>query len=113
MRDPQLRAKLTPKDQPLCKRIILAGHFYRSVRQPGVEVITDAIDHVEPGGVVTVDGTLHELDLLVYATGFDARAYVRPLEVIGEGGLTLDEAWPTARWRTGPSRCRGSPICSC
>ena len=93
VRDPQLRAKLTPKDQPLCKRIILAGHFYRSVRQPGVEVITDAIDHVEPGGVVTVDGTLHELDLLVYATGFDARAYVRPLEVIGEGGLTLDEAW--------------------
>jgi cation diffusion facilitator CzcD-associated flavoprotein CzcO len=30
---------------------------------------------------------------LVYATGLDARAYVRPLEVIGEGGLTLEEAW--------------------
>ena len=33
---------------------------------------------------MTADGTLHELDLLVYATGFDARAYVRPLTVIGE-----------------------------
>ena len=93
VRDPQLRAKLTPKDLPMCKRMIFAGHYYRSVRQPGVEVITDALDHIEPSGVVTADGTLHELDLLVYATGFDARAYVRPLTVIGEGGLTLDEAW--------------------
>ena len=91
--DPRLRAKLTPKDQPMCKRLIFAGHFYRSVRQPGVEVITDPIDHIEPRGIVTADGTLHELDLLVYATGFDARAYVRPMEVIGEGGLSLDEAW--------------------
>jgi cation diffusion facilitator CzcD-associated flavoprotein CzcO len=93
VRDPQLRAKLTPKDQPMCKRLIFAGRFYRSVRQPGVEVIADAIDYIEPRGIVTADGTLHELDLLVYATGFDARAYVRPLEVVGQGGLTLDEAW--------------------
>jgi cation diffusion facilitator CzcD-associated flavoprotein CzcO len=93
VRDPQLRAKLTPTDQPMCKRMIMAGHFYRSVQRPGVDVITDPIDHIEPRGVVTADGTLHEVDLLVYATGFDARAYVRPLAVIGEGGLTLDEAW--------------------
>lgn len=93
VRDPELRAKLAPKDQPMCKRLVLAGHFYRAVQQPGVEVITDSVGHIEPRGIVTADGTLHELDLLVYATGFDARAYVRPLEVIGEGGLTLDEAW--------------------
>lgn len=93
VRDPDLRAKLTPKDQPMCKRQVMAGNFYRAVQQPGVEVITDPIDHIEPRGVVTADGTLHELEMLVYATGFDARAYVRPLEVIGEGGRTLDEAW--------------------
>jgi cation diffusion facilitator CzcD-associated flavoprotein CzcO len=99
VRDPQLRAKLTPNYRPMCKRLVFAGHFYRSVRQPGVEVITEGIDHIAPRGIVTTDGTLHELDVLVYATGFDARAYVRPLDVIGEGGLTLDEAWadgPTA-----------------
>lgn len=79
VRDPELRAKLTPTYQPMCKRQVMAGHFYRSVQQPGVEVITDGIDHIEPRGIVTADGTLHELDLLVYATGFDARAYVRPL----------------------------------
>ncbi|MCV7007227.1 flavin-containing monooxygenase [Mycobacterium gordonae] len=93
VRDPELRAKLTPKDQPMCKRQVMAGHFYRSVRQPGVEVITEAIDHIEPSGIVTADGVLHEVDLLVFATGFDARAYVRPMEIIGEGGRTLDEVW--------------------
>ncbi|WP_156687860.1 flavin-containing monooxygenase [Mycobacterium sp. Marseille-P9652] len=93
VRDPELRAKLTPTYQPMCKRQVMAGHFYRSVQQPGVEVITDAIDHIEPRGVVTADGALHELDLLVFATGFDARAYVRPMQVIGEGGIALDDAW--------------------
>jgi len=56
-------------------------------------VVSDAIDRVEPRGVVTTDGTLYELDLLVLATGFDARAYVRPMQITGENGLTLDEAW--------------------
>jgi cation diffusion facilitator CzcD-associated flavoprotein CzcO len=93
VRDRQLRDKLTPTYQALCKRQVMAGHFYRSVQQPGVEVITEPIDHIEPRGIVTADGTLHELDMLVYATGFDARAYVRPLEIIGESKLTLDEAW--------------------
>ncbi|HEU0190164.1 MAG TPA: NAD(P)/FAD-dependent oxidoreductase [Mycobacterium sp.] len=93
VRDRALRAKLTPDYQPMCKRQVMAGHFYRAVRQPGVEVVTEPIDHIEPAGIVTADGVLHELDLLVYATGFDARAYVRPLEVVGENGVTLDDAW--------------------
>jgi cation diffusion facilitator CzcD-associated flavoprotein CzcO len=93
VRDPVLRRKLTPQYQPMCKRQVFASRFYRAARQPGVEVITEAIDHIEPGGIVTADGTLHEIDLLVLATGFDARAYVRPMNIVGENGLTLDEAW--------------------
>ncbi len=93
VRDPVLKRKLTPSYQAMCKRMIFAGHYYRSVQKPGVEVVTDAIERVEPRGVVTVDGTLHEVDLLVLATGFDARAYVRPMEIVGENGLRLDEAW--------------------
>ena len=93
VRDRELRRRLTPDYQAMCKRIVAAGHYYQSVQKPGVEVVTSAIDHIEPSGVVTVDGTLHELDLLVLATGFDARAYVRPMNIIGEHGLALDEAW--------------------
>ena len=64
-------------------------------------------------GIVTAGGTLHEIDLLVLATGFDARAYVRPMQIIGEDGITSTRPGPTARRRTARSRCRGSPTCSC
>ncbi|MDT5082196.1 MAG: hypothetical protein QOJ80_6833 [Mycobacterium sp.] len=93
VRDPALRLALTPKDQPGCKRLALSGNYYRAVKRPRVAVVTASIDHIEPGGVVTADGTLHELDLLVLATGFDAHAYVRPMNVVGEHGRSLDEAW--------------------
>ena len=85
--------QLTPNYHAMCKRLVLAGHYYQAVQQPAVHLVSEAIDHVEPAGVVTADGIVHELDLLVLATGFDARAYVRPIEIVGENGLTLNEAW--------------------
>ena len=93
VREPKLRRRLTPDYQAMCKRQVLAGHYYQAIQKPGVHLVDQAIDHVEPRGVVTADGTLHELDLLVLATGFDARAYVAPMQLVGENGLTLDEAW--------------------
>lgn len=93
VRDPALRRKLTPKDQPMCKRLVFAANYYKAVQKPGVDIVTEGIDHIEPRGVVTVDGVLHELDVLVFATGFDARAYVRPMEVTGENGIALDDVW--------------------
>jgi cation diffusion facilitator CzcD-associated flavoprotein CzcO len=57
-----------------------------------VELVTDAIDHVEARGVVTVDGQLHELDILVLATGFDTHAWGID-QVVGEKGQSLEEAW--------------------
>lgn len=93
VRDPALRRRLTPDYQPMCKRLVMSGGFYRAMQRPGVELVTDAIERVEPEGVVTRDGWLRALDVLVLATGFDARAYLRPMELVGEGGITLEEAW--------------------
>ncbi len=93
VRDRGLRRKLTPDYHAMCKRQILAGRYYQALQKPGVHLVTEAIDHVEPAGIVTADGTLHELDLLLMATGFDARAYVRPMEIVGKNGVSLDEAW--------------------
>jgi len=93
IRDPELRRKLTPEHQPMCKRLIVSGGFYRAIQRPAVELITDAIERVEPAGVVTRDGVLHELDVLVLATGFDAHAYLRPIALAGEDGATLEDAW--------------------
>jgi len=93
VKDPVLRAKLTPDYEPGCKRLVMSGDFYENVQRPNVDVVTDRIDHIEPAGVVTADGTLHEVDLLVYATGFDAHAFLKPVTVSGEDGITLDDVW--------------------
>jgi len=93
VRDPELRRKLTPHDRPMCKRLVVSPHYYRVVQREDVEVLRDDIDRVEPGGVRTADGTLHEIDVLVLATGFQAHLFMRPMEVTGEGGVTIDEAW--------------------
>jgi cation diffusion facilitator CzcD-associated flavoprotein CzcO len=90
--DPDLRRKLTPDYEPGCKRLILSTSFYPTLEKENVDLVTEAIDHVEPRGVVTKDGQLHELDLLVLATGF------RPHDwgishVVGADGLSLKEAW--------------------
>ncbi|HEX5143635.1 MAG TPA: NAD(P)/FAD-dependent oxidoreductase [Mycobacterium sp.] len=93
VRDPQLRAKLTPNYRAMCKRLIFAGHYYRSVQRPGVEVITEPIARIEPDAVVTTGGARHEVDVLVFATGFDAHAFVRPMRIVGPGGVTIEETW--------------------
>lgn len=91
--DPALRAKLTPPDVVLCKRPVVSSGYYRAVQRPDVWVADMAIDRVEPAGVRTSDGVLHELDVLVLATGFQAHNYMRPMRVVGEDGLDLDTAW--------------------
>jgi cation diffusion facilitator CzcD-associated flavoprotein CzcO len=93
IRDPALRAKLTPDYEVGCKRLVFSDGFYEAVQHPSVEIVTNAIERVFPEGVLTKDGMLHRLDVLALATGFDAHAYIRPMQVTGDGGVTLDEVW--------------------
>ncbi|MEV6276387.1 NAD(P)/FAD-dependent oxidoreductase [Nocardia sp. NPDC051832] len=93
VRDPELRRKLTPDYEPMCKRLVVSDGFYRAVQRADVEVVTAGIEHVDRTGVVTADGVHHELDILVLATGFDSHAYMRPMAITGARGHTLDQAW--------------------
>jgi cation diffusion facilitator CzcD-associated flavoprotein CzcO len=92
VKDPELRAKLTPDHEPMCKRLIMSNTFYPTLRKEHVELVTEPIDHVEPRGVVTRDGRLHELDVLVLATGFDTHAWGIP-RIAGDGGRAVQDAW--------------------
>jgi cation diffusion facilitator CzcD-associated flavoprotein CzcO len=96
IRDPELRAKLTPPDQPLCRRLIMGTRYYKALKRDDVDLVTDEIERIEPGGVRTAEGRLHELDVLVLATGFDAHAYLRPIELVGPAGERLSEVWAHA-----------------
>ena len=93
IRDPELRAKLTPDYAVGCKRLVFSDGFHEAVQHSSVDIVVDPIDRIVPEGVVTKDGTLHKLDVLAFATGFDAHAYIRPMQVTGQDGVTLDEVW--------------------
>jgi cation diffusion facilitator CzcD-associated flavoprotein CzcO len=95
VRDPQLREALTPDYEPMCKRLIFSSRFYPAIQRDDVSLVTEKIDHVEPGGIVTTDGHLHPVDVIACATGFDAHAYMRPMNVIGRDGINLEAAWQT------------------
>ncbi len=91
--DPELRERLRPTYRAACKRLIISPDFYDAIQRPNAELVTDAIERIEPGGVRTADGRLHELDVLVLATGFHADAFMRPMDIIGRHGTTLAQAW--------------------
>jgi cation diffusion facilitator CzcD-associated flavoprotein CzcO len=93
VRDPVLREKLRPSYRAACKRLIISPDFYEAIQQPNAELVTEGIERVEPTGVRTRDGRLHELDVLVLATGFKADAFMRPMRVAGRDGQTLARVW--------------------
>jgi cation diffusion facilitator CzcD-associated flavoprotein CzcO len=68
--DADLRERLTPKYRLGCKRVLISNDFYPTFRKENVTLVTDAITSIEENGVRTADGQLHELDVLIAATGF-------------------------------------------
>lgn len=91
--DPELRRRLTPDYEAACKRLVICSDFYPAMCRENTELVTEGIDHVDEGGVVTRDGKRHDLDVLVLATGFDVTRFVLPTRVTGEGGADLEKRW--------------------
>ncbi|GAA0189597.1 NAD(P)/FAD-dependent oxidoreductase [Aeromicrobium sp. Leaf291] len=93
VQDPRLRELLTP-DYPIgCKRILFSNNFYPTLERDHVDVVADRIVRVLPQGVETADGTVHEVDVIVYGTGFDSQDFLSSIDVRGAGGEPLAERW--------------------
>jgi cation diffusion facilitator CzcD-associated flavoprotein CzcO len=102
---PELRAKLTPNYAMGCKRVLLSDDYYPALTRPNVELVTSPITEVLPQGVRTADGRVHEVDGLVYGTGFHATDPLGPLTITGRDGVSLREAW-----RDGLAAYRGTTV---
>ena len=85
--------KVLPTYPPYGKRILLDNGWYQTLCKPSVTLVTEAVAAVTPTGVVTTSGDPYDVDILVWATGFQASRFVSSLEVVGRGGETLYEAW--------------------
>ena len=96
IKDPALVAKLTPKYQIGCKRLLFSHTYYPALARPNAEVITDGIAEVRPGSIVTVDGTERAVDIIIYATGFNLGDALRGLDMRGADGGSMAQRWNTA-----------------
>ncbi len=91
--DPELREQLRPDYRAACKRLVISEDFYQAIQKPNARLVVDAIEQIEPEGVRTRNGQLHELDVLVLATGFQVDRFMRPIQILGKDGIDLDQIW--------------------
>jgi 4-hydroxyacetophenone monooxygenase len=91
---PDLQRVMIPRYPPYGKRMLRDnGAWASALKQPNVTVVTDRIERVTPVGIVTADGTEHELDVIVYCTGFHAWRFLGGINVTGAGGADLHQRW--------------------
>jgi cation diffusion facilitator CzcD-associated flavoprotein CzcO len=110
IKDPELKKKLTPDYNLGCTRIPKSDkNYYEAVQLPNAHIVKGQITSIVPDGVVMADGTQVKLDVLVYATGFDAHAYMRPMNVTGLNGTTIHEAWKEKIYSYGGIALPGFP----
>jgi len=103
--DPALREKLVP-DYPLgAKRVLFSDNYYPAIERYGVRIVTDRIERITENAVVTAGGVAHEVDTIIYATGFDTNDYLSPMRVVGRDGAVLNDVW-----REGPKACLGLTV---
>ncbi|HET9719026.1 MAG TPA: NAD(P)/FAD-dependent oxidoreductase [Solirubrobacteraceae bacterium] len=91
--DPELRRRVTPRDELGCKRVMLTDDWYPALARENVELVSDRVAEITAGGVRTEDGIERPADVLVFATGFASHEFVAPMEVVGDDGLALAEVW--------------------
>lgn len=90
---PDLIEKVTPRYPPYGKRMLMDNHWYQMLRRPNVDLVTQPIDCITADGVVTVDGAQYPLDVIVFATGFQAGRMLSPINLVGRDGAVLQELW--------------------
>jgi len=105
VKDPETARKLTPTDL-YAKRPLCDSGYYATFNRDNVSLVdvkANPIAQVTPKGIKTADGVEHELDVLIFATGFDAvdGNYTR-IDLRGRNGLTIQE-----KWKSGPTSYLG------
>jgi 4-hydroxyacetophenone monooxygenase len=91
--DQELLKKVVPPYPVMVKRMNQDnGSWFRTLKMPHVDLVTGRIERIDETGIVC-DGTHHEVDAIVYCTGFQANKFLHPMQITGRNGLRLDEVW--------------------
>jgi len=96
VKDPAVAAKLTPQHIIGCKRLVIDTDYFETFNRSNVRLVDvsgDRIEKITANGLSTQTAEF-ELDVLIFATGFDAMTgSIMRIEIIGRDGLTIQEKW--------------------
>ncbi|MFD5415249.1 flavin-containing monooxygenase [Streptomyces nojiriensis] len=93
IKDPALRAKLTPSYRIGCKRILLSSEYYPALARPDVDLVASGLKEIRGSVLVAADGTEIEVDAIIFGTGFHVTDMPIADRVVGAEGQTLADAW--------------------
>ena len=91
--DEDVRETMRPSYKAGCKRILVSDDYYPTLAKEHVDLVASAVSQIEGKTVTCLDGTTHEIDILVFATGFDGTRPIPGVDVIGRNGRNLHEEW--------------------
>ena len=91
--DPEVRRKAWPDYTFGCKRVLFSSTFLPALQRENVELVTEVITAMTPAGPQTSDGRVHEVDCIIYGTGFRTTEFMFPMEVTGRDGRSLRDEW--------------------
>ncbi|HUQ57697.1 NAD(P)/FAD-dependent oxidoreductase [Lentzea sp.] len=91
--DPELRKKLEPGYTMGCKRVLISNDYYPALSRPNVDLVTDKISEVREKSIVDSAGVEHEVDVIIYGTGFHVVDSFDYLDIQGKGGVDLAKQW--------------------
>jgi cation diffusion facilitator CzcD-associated flavoprotein CzcO len=93
VRDPWTRRRLTPDFRAGCKRMLMSSDYYPALQADNCTLVTWPIATLSPDGIRTADGIEHQVDAIVFATGFDVAKTGTPFPVTGRDGRLLADEW--------------------
>ena len=93
VKDKWLRRQLTPDFRAGCKRMLMSSDYYPALQQDNCKLITWPIATITPEGLQTSDGLQHEVDAIVFATGYDVHLEGPPYPITGIDGQSLQDDW--------------------
>jgi cation diffusion facilitator CzcD-associated flavoprotein CzcO len=93
VRDPELRARLTPDYAPGCKRRVISNDYLSTFNRANVHLVTEPITEIEPDGIRDSSGKLTPVDTIVEATGFKPFDITDYVNIRGRDGRQLRDVW--------------------
>ncbi|ENU23192.1 hypothetical protein F993_02340 [Acinetobacter proteolyticus] len=93
VKDPELRAKLLPDFTIGCKRVLQSNQWYPALAKPNVEVLRCGVEEVRGNTLIASDGSEHEVDAIIFGTGFEVSNPPIAKQIRNKHGKSMDEVW--------------------